>query len=138
MRIDVVTIFPDYLVPLREALLGRAIERGLIELGVHDLRNWTHDVHRAVAQGFVDRGYDLGHVTGHSIGMTMIEFPKIGEGVESVLEENMVFSMHPHAISADGQACLYMQDTWHVGADRGTPLAALEMKIFRGDESRPT
>ena len=48
MRIDVVTIFPDYLVPLREALLGRAIERGLIELGVHDLRNWTHDVHRAV------------------------------------------------------------------------------------------
>jgi tRNA (guanine37-N1)-methyltransferase len=48
VRIDVVTIFPDYLVPLREALLGRAIERGLIELGVHDLRNWTHDVHRAV------------------------------------------------------------------------------------------
>jgi tRNA (guanine37-N1)-methyltransferase len=48
VRIDVVTIFPDYLVPLREALLGRAIDRGLIELVVHDLRNWTHDVHRAV------------------------------------------------------------------------------------------
>jgi tRNA (guanine37-N1)-methyltransferase len=48
MRIDVVTIFPEYLDPLRAALLGRAIDRGLIEVGVHDLRDWTHDVHRAV------------------------------------------------------------------------------------------
>ena len=58
-----------------------------------------HDVHRAVSAGFLERGYHLGHVTGHSIGMTMIEFPKIGEGVETVLRENMVFSMHPHAIA---------------------------------------
>ena len=49
-----------------------------------------HDVHRAVSAGFTDRGYHLGHVTGHSIGMTMIEFPKIGEGVETELAENMV------------------------------------------------
>lgn len=48
MRIDVVTIFPEYLQPLRAALLGRAIDRGLIDIGVHDLRDWTHDVHRAV------------------------------------------------------------------------------------------
>ncbi|MGW9308207.1 tRNA (guanosine(37)-N1)-methyltransferase TrmD [Saccharomonospora azurea] len=48
LRIDVVTIFPEYLEPLRAALLGRAIERGLLEIGVHDLRDWTHDVHRAV------------------------------------------------------------------------------------------
>ncbi|MFC6869830.1 tRNA (guanosine(37)-N1)-methyltransferase TrmD [Haloechinothrix salitolerans] len=48
MRIDVVTIFPEYLEPLRVALLGRAIDRGLIRLDVHDLRDWTHDVHRAV------------------------------------------------------------------------------------------
>jgi tRNA (guanine37-N1)-methyltransferase len=48
VRIDVVTIFPEYLDPLRAALLGRAIDRGLIEVGVHDLRDWTHDVHRAV------------------------------------------------------------------------------------------
>ena len=59
-----------------------------------------------------------GHVTGHSIGMTMIEFPKIGEGVETELEANMVFSMHPHAISEDGRECLYMQDTWLVTAER--------------------
>ncbi|OLR91538.1 tRNA (guanosine(37)-N1)-methyltransferase TrmD [Actinokineospora bangkokensis] len=48
MRIDVVTIFPEYLEPLRAALLGRAIERGLVQLAVHDLRAWTHDVHKAV------------------------------------------------------------------------------------------
>ncbi len=48
MRIDVVTAFPGYLAPAREALLGRAIERGLLSFAVHDLRDWTHDVHRAV------------------------------------------------------------------------------------------
>ncbi|HEX4703517.1 MAG TPA: tRNA (guanosine(37)-N1)-methyltransferase TrmD [Pseudonocardiaceae bacterium] len=48
MHVDVVTIFPEYLAPARAALLGKAIERGLISLDVHDLRDWTHDVHRAV------------------------------------------------------------------------------------------
>ncbi|MBT0568364.1 tRNA (guanosine(37)-N1)-methyltransferase TrmD [Williamsia sp. CHRR-6] len=48
MRIDVVSIFTDYLAPLRMALLGRAIDRGIITLDIHDLRDWTHDVHRAV------------------------------------------------------------------------------------------
>jgi Xaa-Pro aminopeptidase len=97
----------------------------------------AHDVHRAVSQPFADRGYPLGHVTGHSIGMTMIEFPKIGEGVELVLEENMVFSMHPHAIAAGERACLYMQDTWLIGADGGEPLSSVPMKIFDGTETQP-
>ncbi|WP_329789532.1 tRNA (guanosine(37)-N1)-methyltransferase TrmD [Lentzea sp. DG1S-22] len=48
MQIDVVTIFPEYLAPLRAALLGKAIDKGLISVGVHDLRDWTHDVHKAV------------------------------------------------------------------------------------------
>jgi tRNA (guanine37-N1)-methyltransferase len=48
MRIDVVTIFPDYLAPLRQALPGKAIEAGIVELAVHDLRRWTHDVHKSV------------------------------------------------------------------------------------------
>ncbi len=96
----------------------------------------AHDVHRAVSKGFVDRGFKLGHVTGHSIGMTMIEWPKIGEGDETELRSGMVFSMHPHAISQDGRACLYMQDTWLVTADGGVPLANLPMKIFDGTEER--
>ena len=82
-----------------------------------------HDVHVAVSKGFSDRGYHLGHVTGHSIGMTMIEFPKVGEGVDIPLEENMVLSMHPHAIAANGEDCLYMQDTWLVTSEGGVPLA---------------
>jgi len=48
LRLDVVTIFPEYLAPLRMALLGRAVERGIVDVGVHDLRGWTHDVHRSV------------------------------------------------------------------------------------------
>ena len=48
MRIDVVSIFPDYLEPLRLSLVGKAIETGIVDLGVHDLRDWTHDRHRTV------------------------------------------------------------------------------------------
>ena len=96
----------------------------------------AHDVHRAVSKGFIDRGFTLGHVTGHSIGMTMIEFPKIGEGDDTELRAGMVFSMHPHAISEDGRACLYMQDTWLVTEGGGEPLADLPMRIFDGTEAR--
>jgi len=90
----------------------------------------AHDVHRAVSAGFTARGYHLGHVTGHSIGMTMIEFPKIGEGVQTELAENMVFSMHPHAIAENGRDCLYMQDTWLVTPTGGEPLSRLPMQVF--------
>ena len=48
MRIDVVTIFPEYLDPLRHALLGKAIEQGALAVGVHDLRQWATDVHKSV------------------------------------------------------------------------------------------
>lgn len=48
MRIDVVTIFPEYLAPLREALLGKALQRGLLALTVHDLRDWASGPHRTV------------------------------------------------------------------------------------------
>ncbi|WP_338892839.1 tRNA (guanosine(37)-N1)-methyltransferase TrmD [Rhodococcus sovatensis] len=48
MKLDVVTIFPEYLTPLRTALLGKAIDKGLVSLGIHDLRSWTQDVHKAV------------------------------------------------------------------------------------------
>jgi tRNA (guanine37-N1)-methyltransferase len=48
VKIDVVTIFPSYLDPLRQSLPGKAIESGLIQLEVHDLRKWTHDVHHSV------------------------------------------------------------------------------------------
>lgn len=48
MRIDVVTIFPGYLAPLDLSLVGKARETGLLDLRVHDLRDWTTDRHRTV------------------------------------------------------------------------------------------
>jgi len=48
MKIDIVTIFPDYFAPLDLSLIGRARQSGLLEVAVHDLRTWTHDVHRTV------------------------------------------------------------------------------------------
>jgi tRNA (guanine37-N1)-methyltransferase len=46
MRIDVVSIFPGYLAPLELSLPGKARASGLLDLHVHDLRDWTHDRHR--------------------------------------------------------------------------------------------
>ena len=48
MRIDVVSIFPDYLAPLALSLIGKARQDGLLELNVHDLRDFTTDRHRSV------------------------------------------------------------------------------------------
>jgi Xaa-Pro aminopeptidase len=96
----------------------------------------AHDVHMAVSKGFHDRGFQLGHVTGHSIGMTMIEHPRIGEGNETVLRENMVVSMHPHAITQDERACLYMQDTWLVTAEGGVPFSDVPLRMYDGSEDR--
>ena len=48
MRLDYLTIFPDYLAPLSLSLPGKAIDSGLLEVHVHDLRSWTHDRHRTV------------------------------------------------------------------------------------------
>ncbi|MDO5285687.1 MAG: tRNA (guanosine(37)-N1)-methyltransferase TrmD [Actinomycetia bacterium] len=48
MRIDVVSIFPAYLDALRLSLVGKAITAGIVDLSVHDLRDWTHDRHRTV------------------------------------------------------------------------------------------
>lgn len=48
MRIDVVTIFPSFFDVLEVSLLGKARDRGLLDVRVHDLREWTHDRHRTV------------------------------------------------------------------------------------------
>jgi tRNA (guanine37-N1)-methyltransferase len=48
VKIDVISIFPDYLAPLELSLIGRARTAGLIQITVHDLRRWTTDVHRTV------------------------------------------------------------------------------------------
>ncbi|WP_029289355.1 tRNA (guanosine(37)-N1)-methyltransferase TrmD [Cellulomonas sp. HZM] len=48
MRIDVLSIFPAYLAPLDLSLVGKARTAGILDLRVHDLRDWTTDRHRTV------------------------------------------------------------------------------------------
>ncbi|WP_165066826.1 tRNA (guanosine(37)-N1)-methyltransferase TrmD [Marisediminicola senii] len=48
MRIDIVTIFPEFFSVLDVSLLGRARQSGIIDLGVHDLRDYAYDRHRTV------------------------------------------------------------------------------------------
>ena len=48
MKIDIVSIFVEYFQPLRLSLVGKAIEKGIVDLRVHDLRDWTSDRHRIV------------------------------------------------------------------------------------------
>jgi tRNA (guanine37-N1)-methyltransferase len=76
MRIDVVTIFPDFLDPLRQSLPGKAIQSGLVDLQVHDLRRWTHDVHHSVD----DSPY------GGGPGMVM-KAPVWGEALDEICSE---------------------------------------------------
>ncbi len=67
--------------------------------------------------------------------MTMIEHPRIGEGIDVELKENMVFSCHPHVIADDGST-LYMQDTFRIGKSEGESLARVPLQLFSGSEPR--
>ena len=78
MRIDVITIFPDYLAPLDLSLVGKAREQRLLEIHVHDLREHTHDRHRTVD----DEPY------GGGPGMVMRPEPW-GEALDAVLAEHV-------------------------------------------------
>jgi Xaa-Pro dipeptidase len=93
-------------------------------------------VHRVVADTFAKQGYALGHLSGHSIGTTMLEYPAIGAESDVPLEENMIFSLHPQVVDEDGKVCLYTQDTYRVGKNEGECLCDVEWKFFTGDERR--
>lgn len=95
----------------------------------------AEDVHRKCVAPFQGKGWRMGHVCGHSIGMTMIEHPRIGEGSEFTLVEDMVCSMHPHVITEDGTVSLYFQETFLVGKQAGEPLSGVPVKFYKGGES---
>ncbi len=77
MRIDIITIFPDYLAPLGLSLVGKARDQGLLDIRVHDLRDSTHDRHRTVD----DEPY------GGGPGMVMRPEPW-GEALDAVLAQH--------------------------------------------------
>jgi tRNA (guanine37-N1)-methyltransferase len=76
VRIDIVTIFPGFFDVLDVSLIGKARDRGILDLRVHDLRDWTHDRHRTVD----DTPY------GGGAGMVMKPEPW-GEALDAVLDE---------------------------------------------------
>ena len=85
MRIDVVTIFPEYLAPLELSLIGKARRSGLVELAVHDLRDFTHDRHRTVddapaggGAGMVMRPEPWGEALDHLLGTAPSDRPSDG------------------------------------------------------------
>lgn len=75
MRIDIVSIFPDYFASLRLSLVGKAMAAGVLDVEVHDLREWTHDRHRTVD----DTPY------GGGAGMVMKPEPW-GEAFDAILD----------------------------------------------------
>ena len=77
LRVDVVSIFPDYFSPLSLSLIGKAGEQGVVEISVHDLREVTTDRHRTVD----DTPY------GGGAGMVMMAQPW-GEKLDSLLTED--------------------------------------------------
>ncbi|WP_436759435.1 tRNA (guanosine(37)-N1)-methyltransferase TrmD [Streptosporangium sp. V21-05] len=74
MRVDVISIFPEYFAPLDVSLIGKARERGILDVHLHQLRDHAHDVHRTVD----DTPY------GGGPGMVMKPGPW-GEAVDAVL-----------------------------------------------------
>jgi Xaa-Pro dipeptidase len=93
------------------------------------------NVHRAVAETFARHGFALGHLSGHSIGTTMLEHPAIGAKSEVELRENMIFSLHPQVVDQDGKVCLYTQDTYRIGKKEGECLANVPWKFFSGAQN---
>ena len=92
------------------------------------------NVHRVVAETFAKHGFALGHLSGHSIGTTMLEYPAIGAKSEVQLQENMIFSLHPQVVDKDGKVCLYTQDTYRIGESEGECLADVPWKFYTGTE----
>ena len=121
MRIDVVTIFPDYLAPLRLSLVGKAVESGLVQLGVHDLRDRTHDRHRTVD----DTPY------GGGPGMVMKPEPW-GEALDALLESDP--GARPRLVVPTPSGRRFTQEVAQEYA--GTPWLVFACGRYEGIDSR--
>lgn len=88
------------------------------------------DVHKVVVDTFARKGFALGHLSGHSIGTTMIEHPAIGAKSQVILKQNMICSLHPQVVDQDGSICLYTQDTFRVGEGEGENLSSIPWKFY--------
>ncbi|MBO3746748.1 tRNA (guanosine(37)-N1)-methyltransferase TrmD [Streptosporangiaceae bacterium NEAU-GS5] len=74
MRVDIISIFPEYFAPLDVSLMGKARERGILDIRAHQLRDWAHDVHKTVDD------------TPYGGGPGMVMKPSVwGEAVDAVI-----------------------------------------------------
>ncbi len=92
MRLDVVTIFPDYLAPLRLSLVGKAVHSSLVDLRIHDLRDWTDDPHRTTDDA----------PFGGGAGMVMSPVPW-GRAVDSIADSDRGTTPHLLVTSPSGR-----------------------------------
>ena len=113
MRVDIVTIFPDYFAPLSLSLVGKARERGLFDVRLHDLREHTHDVHRTVD----DTPY------GGGPGMVMKPEPW-GEALDTILSDGDKAATPP---PGDNPALLV------VPTPSGVPFTQAKAEAFAGE-----
>ncbi len=76
MKIDVISIFPEYLVPLNLSLLGKAQSSGIVEINVHNLRDFTNDNHNTVDD------------TPYGGGAGMVMLPEVwAQAIDSIIED---------------------------------------------------
>jgi tRNA (guanine37-N1)-methyltransferase len=132
MKIDVLTLFPAMFAgPLDESIIKRARKKGLLDLNVHDLRNWTHDRHKTVD----DRPF------GGGPGMLMKPEP-IFEAVESLKrEKTKVILLSPGGRKFDQQIARELSEqkdlllvTGHYeGFDERVRLALADDELSIGD-----
>ena len=77
MKLDFITIFPEFFAPLKLSLIGKARDKSLIEIGVHDLRDHATNVHRQVDD------------TPYGGGAGMVMMPEVwGKAIDQVIAKN--------------------------------------------------
>ncbi|HEX3897684.1 MAG TPA: tRNA (guanosine(37)-N1)-methyltransferase TrmD [Mycobacteriales bacterium] len=123
MRIDLVTIFPDYFAPLSVSLLGKAHERGDVDLRVHDLREHTDDVHRTVD----DSPY------GGSPGMLMRAEPW-GRALDALLAEPPADSARPLLVLPTPAGAVFAQSVAQEWSQR--PWVIIGCGRYEGIDAR--
>ncbi|GII30900.1 tRNA (guanosine(37)-N1)-methyltransferase TrmD [Planotetraspora mira] len=76
MRVDIISIFPEYFAPLDVSLMGKARDRGILDIRLHQLRDWTRDIHKTVDD------------TPYGGGPGMVMKPDIwGEAIDAVVAQ---------------------------------------------------
>ena len=115
-----------------KAVYPEAMEAARLKMREGELAS---EVHKAVVDTLAKAGFKLGHLSGHSIGLTMIEHPAIGARSQVELKENMVFSLHPQVVDQDGRVCLYTQDMFRIGKTEGENMTNIPWKFYDGSEA---